>query len=73
MNFKQTLEKAKENNIEAYRLVASSEAADPHVGISSKVFTNSSQVDLTPAVNPSLYASANAKSICSKMFIIVYS
>lgn len=28
MNFKQTLEKAKENNIEAYRLVASSEVAD---------------------------------------------
>ncbi len=28
MNFKQTLEKAQENNIEAYRLVASSEVAD---------------------------------------------
>lgn len=28
MNFKQTLEKAKENNIEAYRLVASSEVAN---------------------------------------------
>lgn len=28
MNFKQTLEKAKENKIEAYRLVASSEVAD---------------------------------------------
>jgi hypothetical protein len=28
MNFKQTLEKANENNIEAYRLVASSEVAD---------------------------------------------
>lgn len=28
MNFKQTLEKAKENNIETYRLVASSEVAD---------------------------------------------
>lgn len=28
MNFKQTLEKAKENNIEAYRLVASAETAD---------------------------------------------
>jgi hypothetical protein len=28
MNFKQTLEKAQENNIEAYRLVASAEVAD---------------------------------------------
>jgi hypothetical protein len=28
MNFKQTLEKANENNIEAYRLVASAEVAD---------------------------------------------
>lgn len=28
MNFKQTLERAKENKIEAYRLVASSEVAD---------------------------------------------